>query len=75
MKTTWHIVTVCIVLAGLAACSSGTLKEPGMASSAPRGVTMHEPGVYKGDKDDLIAKMQQQQQVLIDRLRLVQTDR
>ena len=59
MKTTWHIVTVCIVLAGLAACSSGTPKEPGMASSAPRGVTMHEPGVYKGDKDDLIAKMQQ----------------
>jgi len=36
---------------------------------------MHEPGVYKGDKDELLAKSQQQQQVLIDRIRLVQTDR
>jgi hypothetical protein len=70
-----HIVTVCIVLAGLAACSSGTPREPGMASSGPRGVTMHEPGVYKGDKDELLAKSQQQEQVLIDRVRLVQTDR
>jgi hypothetical protein len=75
MKRKWHIVTVCIVLAGLAACSSGTPKEPGMASSGPRGFTMHEPGVYKGDKDELLAKTQQQQQVLIDRLRLVQADR
>jgi len=36
---------------------------------------MHEPGVYKGDKDELLAKSQQQQQVLIDRFKLVQTDR
>ena len=64
MKRTWHIVTVCIVLAGLAACSS-----------EPRSVTMHKPGVYKGDKDELLAKSQQQQQVLIDRFKLVQTDR
>lgn len=64
MKHTWQIVTACIVLAGLAACSS-----------EPRGVTMHKPGVYKGDKDELLAKTQQQQQVLIDRARLVQTDR
>ncbi len=75
MKRTGYIVTVCIVLAGLVACSSGTPKEPGMASSAPRGVTMHEPGAYKGDKDELLAKTQQLQQVLIDRARLVQTDR
>ena len=64
MKRTWHIVTACIVLAGLTACST-----------EPRGVTMHEPGVYKGDKDELLAKSQQQQQALIDRMRLVQTDR
>lgn len=64
MKRRWHIVAACIVLAGLVACSS-----------EPRSVTMHEPGVYKGDKDELLAKMQQQQQVLIDRARLVQTDR
>ena len=64
MKRTWHIVTTCIVLAGLAACSS-----------EPRGVTMHKPGVYKGDKDELLARSQQQQQTLIDRFKLVQTDR
>jgi len=53
-----------IALVGLAACST-----------EPRQVTMHEPGVYKGDKDELLAKSQQQQQALIDRARLVQTDR
>jgi hypothetical protein len=63
MKRKWHIVATCIALAGLAACSS-----------EPRGVTMHKPGVYKGDTDELLAKSQQQQ-VLIDRARLVQTDR
>jgi hypothetical protein len=64
MKRKWHIVAACIVLAGLTACSP-----------EPRGVTMHEPGVYKGDKDELLAKSQQHEQVLIDRMRLVQTDR
>ena len=64
MKRTWHIVAACIVLLGLAACST-----------EPRSVTMHKPGVYKGDKDELLAKSQQQQQVLIDRFKLVQTDR
>ena len=64
MKRTWHIVTACIVLAGLTSCST-----------EPRDVTMHEPGVYKGDKDELLAKSQQQEQALIDRMRLVQTDR
>ena len=42
-------------------------------SSEPRSVTMHKPGVYKGAKDPLLA--QQKQQELIDRLKLVQTDR
>ena len=64
MKRKWHIVTACIVLAGLVACST-----------EPRSVTMHEPGVYKGDTDELLAKPQQQQQALTDRFRLVQTDR
>jgi hypothetical protein len=64
MKRKWPIIAACIVWAGLSACSS-----------EPRSVTLHSPGVYKGDPDELIAKSQQQQQVLNDRLRLVQTDR
>lgn len=42
-------------------------------SSESRKVTIHKPGVYKGVKDPLLAK--QKQQELIDRLKLVQTDR
>ncbi len=64
MRRKWHVVAAFIVLAGLVGCSS-----------EPRSVTMHEPGVYKGDKDDLLAKSQQRQQELIDRFKLVQTDR
>jgi hypothetical protein len=64
MKRRWPIVMACIVLAGLSGCSS-----------EPRSVTMHKPGVYKGDKDELLAKSSQQQQALIDRFRLVQSDR
>jgi hypothetical protein len=64
MKRKWPIVLAFMFLAGLSACSS-----------EPRSVTLHEPGVYKGDKDELLAKSQQQQQVLLDRLKLVQTDR
>jgi hypothetical protein len=51
------------LLAGLTACSL-----------EPRTVTIHEPGVYKGMKDPLLAR-QQQEQVLVDRFKLVQTDR
>lgn len=64
MKRKWPIIAACIVSLGLAACSN-----------EPRSVTLHQPGVYKGDPDELIAKSQQQQQVLIDRFKLVQTDR
>jgi hypothetical protein len=62
MKRKWHVFAAIIVLAGLTGCSS-----------EPRSVTMHEPGVYKGAKDPLLA--QQRQQELIDRFKLVQTDR
>lgn len=62
MKRILYIVTAVAVLAGLVCCSS-----------EPRKVNVHEPGVYKGEKDPLIA--QQKQQELIDRFRLVQTDR
>jgi len=68
MKRMIWLLTVSVALAvflvaGLAGCSM-----------EPRSVTMHEPGVYKGAKDPLLA-MQQQDQVLVDRFRLVQTDR
>ncbi|MGE5800360.1 MAG: hypothetical protein ACM337_08510 [Syntrophaceae bacterium] len=62
-----HLLTVSLVLAGLLAALAG-------CSPEPRTVTLREPGVYKGAKDPLLA-MQQQDQVLIDRFRLVQTDR
>lgn len=62
MKLKYYILTAFIVFAGLAGCSS-----------EPRSVAMHEPGVYKGAKDPLLA--QQRQQESIDRFKLVQTDR
>jgi hypothetical protein len=63
MKLMIWLLTASVVLAGLAGCSP-----------EPRTVTMHEPGVYKGAKDPLLAT-QQQDQVLVDRFKLVQTDR
>jgi len=62
MKRIFYVLMVCVVLTGLAGCSY-----------EPREVTLHKPGVYKGDKDPLLAR--QQQQELIDRFKLVQTDR
>ena len=47
---------------GLAACSDES-----------REFTQHEPGVYKGTQDELLAKEQNQQ--LNDRFMKVQTDR
>jgi len=52
-----------VILMGLAGCAQ-----------EPRTVTIHEPGVYKGKIDPMLAR-QQQDQVLVDRFRLVQTDR
>ncbi len=62
MKLAYSISAVLIVLVLLAGCSYEC-----------RETTMHEPGVYKGAKDPLLAR--QQQQELIDRFKLVQTDR
>ncbi len=62
MKRAWQILMMLIVLAGLPFCSYESRK-----------TTIHEPGVYKGEKDQLLALKNQQE--LIDRLKLVQTDR
>lgn len=62
MKRKWHVLAAGIVLAAIFGCST-----------EPRQVTMHEPGAYKGAKDPLLA--QQKEQALIDRCKLVQTDR
>ena len=62
MKGIGTILAAILLLLGSIGCSSES-----------RRVTMHKPGVYKGVKDPLLAK--QNQQELIDRLKLVQTDR
>ncbi|HET6460958.1 MAG TPA: hypothetical protein VFG29_09240 [Syntrophales bacterium] len=62
MKRILSMLTAFVVLAGLVSCSSES-----------RSVTMHKPGVYKGTKDPLLALKNQQE--LIDRLKLVQSDR
>ncbi len=62
MKRIGYLLTTFLVLAALSGCSS-----------EPRGTTIHKPGIYKGEKDPLLALKNQQQ--LIDRFRLVQTDR
>jgi hypothetical protein len=66
MKRMIRLLTVSLVSALLLAGPAG-------CSMEPRSVTMHEPGVYKGAKDPMLAL--QNQQALIDRLKLVQTDR
>jgi hypothetical protein len=62
MKSIAYLVTACFVLAALPGCSS-----------EPRSVMTHKPGVYKGAPDPLLAL--KNQQALIDRFQLVQTDR
>lgn len=62
MKDAFYLLIIFVVLVGFAGCSSESRK-----------VTMHEPGVYKGDKDSLLAG--QQQQELVNRFKLVQADR
>lgn len=62
MKLKYYMLAAVIAFAGIVACSS-----------EPRSVTMHKPGVYKGAKDPVL-KLNKQQE-LIDRFKLVQTDR
>jgi uncharacterized protein YceK len=62
MKYIGYLLTAFLVLVALSGCSS-----------EPRSTTIHKPGVYKGEKDPLLALKNQQE--LIDRFRLVQTDR
>jgi len=62
MKRASYILMAFLVLGGVIGCSYES-----------RETTYHEPGVYKGEKDQLLAR--QQHQELIDRFKLVQTDR
>jgi hypothetical protein len=62
MRPIFFVCTTLIFLIGLAGCSYES-----------RDTTMHKPGVYKGAKDPHLAR--QQRQELIDRFKLVQTDR
>ena len=62
MKRIGYLLAVFFFLVALSACSS-----------EPRGTTVHKPGIYKGEKDPLLALKNQQE--LSDRVRLVQTDR
>lgn len=62
MRLKYLILAVMMPLAGIAGCSP-----------EPRSVTMHEPGIYKGARDPLLAL--KQDQTLINRFKLVQTDR
>jgi len=62
MKPKYMIMAVLMTVTGIAGCSP-----------EPRKVTLHEPGVYKGDRDPVLELKQQQE--LINRLKLVQSDR
>jgi len=62
MKRSGYLSIAFLMLMGLSGCSY-----------EPRETTIHEPGVYKGEKDPLLAGRQRQE--LVDRFRLVQTDR
>jgi len=56
-----------VAIAGIMLC--GCYESP--------GITYHDPGVYKGKEDPLLAKLRQpdRQQQLIERFKNVQTDR
>ncbi len=62
MKLKYLIMAVLMMVVGIAGCSP-----------EPRSVTLHEPGVYKGKRDPVLEL--KDQQLLIDRARLVQSDR
>ena len=62
MKKIVYLLVAILVLVGFAACSDES-----------RNFTMHEPGIYKGTQDPLLA--QKQHQELVNRLKMIQTDR
>lgn len=62
MKPIGYLLATLFIFAALSGCST-----------EPRSTTIHKPGVYKGEKDPILAFKNQQE--LIDRFRLVQTDR
>ncbi len=62
MRRIVFLLTALCVLAALWGCST-----------EPRSVTTYVPGKYKGTKDPLLALKNQQE--LIDRFKLVQSDR
>ncbi len=62
MKSATYLLPAFLVLAFAAGCSYES-----------RDTTLHDPGVYKGGEDPLL--LRQHEQELIDRLKLVQTDR
>jgi len=62
MKAITHILAATLICIAFAACTDES-----------RDFTMHEPGVYKGVKDPLLAKKNDQE--LINRFKQVQTDR
>jgi hypothetical protein len=62
MKRIGSLLATLLIFVALSGCST-----------EPRSTTIHKPGVYKGEKDPLLALKNQQE--LIDRFRLVQTDR
>lgn len=62
MKKKIAILIPLLVFIGLVACSKEN-----------REFTMHKAGVYKGANDPLLAKKEHQE--LINRLKMIQTDR
>ena len=59
------------------AAAVGVLSLGAAGCSKEATVTLHEPGVYKGDKDPLLAKQRDPEHIeaLQDRFASVQTDR
>jgi len=63
MKKLLCLLVSCLFMVGMTACSSDESRE----------YTQHEPGVYKGTQDPLLAKNNHQE--LNNRLEMGQTDR
>ena len=62
MKRILYILVSILVLIGFTACTD-----------EDRNFAMHEPGVYKGTKDPLLAEKEHTD--LVNRFKMVQTDR